>query len=155
MTPVVDNPEFREWQPRMIANPNYAGEWSPPMIPNPEFVDDDAKAHAVCKQCEFVGIEVWQVKAGTIFDDIIITDSLEEALDYARETFFVKAPAEKEMKAEQVRKKRETEEAAERKKIEKEREKARKGHKKGAAEEDGGDDDDDDYMGDDDYHDEL
>jgi calreticulin len=27
----------------------------------------------------FVGIDVWQVKAGTIYDDILITDSEEEA----------------------------------------------------------------------------
>ena len=153
MAPWTDNPEFTgEWQPRMVANPEYSGEWSPPMVPNPDFVDD-TKVHAVCKNCEFVGIELWQVKAGTIFDDIIITDSLEEALEYARETFFVKAPAEKEMKAEQIRKKRETDEAAERKKKEKELEKARKGQKKAGKEDD--DEDDDDYDLEDDYRDEL
>ena len=144
VAPMIDNPEFRgEWQPRMVANPVYSGEWAPPMMANPDFVDD-TKVHAVCKDCEFVGIELWQVKAGSIFDDIIITDSLEEAVEYAKETFFVKAPAEKEMKAEQIRKKRESDEAAARKKEEKEREKARKGKKKKIAAEE--DDETDDYA---------
>jgi calreticulin len=34
-----------------------------------------------------VGFELWQVKSGTIFDDIIVTDSLAEAQEYAASTF--------------------------------------------------------------------
>jgi len=37
------------------------------------------------------------VKSGTIFDDIIITDSLEEAQAFAAETFFAEQDKEKEM----------------------------------------------------------
>jgi calreticulin len=25
--PEVDNPDFKEWEPKMIANPAYKGEW--------------------------------------------------------------------------------------------------------------------------------
>merc|ERR1712179_436628 len=43
--------------------------------------------YKVCKEgCTHVGFELWQVKSGTIFDDIIITDSLEEAKAFAEET---------------------------------------------------------------------
>merc|ERR1712194_271562 len=71
------------------------GEWEPPMIDNPEFKPDD-NLYAVCdEECTHVGFELWQVKAGTIFDDIIVTDSAEEAQQFAEETFHKKREGEK------------------------------------------------------------
>jgi calreticulin len=94
--PMIDNPDFKgAWTPNMIDNPDYKGAWVHPMIPNPNYVFDE-KMHAVCPNgCSHVGFELWQVKAGTIFDDILITDSLEEAQTFAEETFFKKRDAEK------------------------------------------------------------
>merc|ERR1719215_1593031 len=68
------------------------------MIANPEYAHDD-QMHAVCSGdgCTHVGFELWQVKAGTIFDDILVTDSLEEAQKFAEETFFKKKDGEKAM----------------------------------------------------------
>ena len=81
----------------MIDNPDYKGKWKHPMIPNPEY-QEDPDMYKVCKDgCTHVGFELWQVKTGTLFDDIIITDSLEEAQKYAEETFFKKKDAEKAM----------------------------------------------------------
>ncbi|EED91716.1 calreticulin-like protein, partial [Thalassiosira pseudonana CCMP1335] len=96
--PMVDNPEYKgPWKPKMIDNPDYKGPWVHPMIPNPEY-EYDENMYAVCKDgCTHVGFELWQVKAGTLFDDIIVTDSLEEAQKFAEETFFKKKDAEKEM----------------------------------------------------------
>jgi len=97
--PMVDNPEFTgPWSPNMIPNPDYVGEWEHPMIDNPDYETDD-EMYAVCPQdgCTHLGFELWQVKAGTIFDDIIVTDSLEEAQKFAEETFFTKKDAEREM----------------------------------------------------------
>jgi calreticulin len=96
--PMIDNPDHKgKWKPKMIDNPDYKGKWKHPMIPNPDFVEDTTM-HMVCKNgCSHVGFELWQVKTGTLFDDIIITDSLEEAQKYAEETFFKKKDAEKEM----------------------------------------------------------
>ena len=37
--------------------------------------------------CSHVGFELWQVKAGTIFDDIIVTDDAAEAQAFHDETF--------------------------------------------------------------------
>lgn len=76
--PLIDNPEYQgEWRPKRIENPEYIGEWEHPQIPNPAYVYDDSiyafDSHA------FLGIEIWQVKAGTIFDNILVTDSEEEA----------------------------------------------------------------------------
>ena len=66
----------------MIDNPEYKGEWEHPMIPNPEFVEDE-ELSVRCKDCTHIGFELWQVKAGTIFDDILVTDSFEEAKEMA------------------------------------------------------------------------
>jgi len=96
--PMIDNPEYKgEWKPKMIDNPDYKGPWVHPMIPNPEYKYDD-NMHKVCRNgCTHVGFELWQVKSGTIFDDIIITDSLDEAKKFAEENFFKKLPLEKKM----------------------------------------------------------
>jgi calreticulin len=95
--PMIDNPEYKgPWKPKMIENPDYKGPWVHPMVPNPDYKDDD-EMFMVCKDtCTHVGFELWQVKTGTLFDDIIVTDSLEEAQAFAQETFFKKKDGEKE-----------------------------------------------------------
>ena len=78
----------------MIDNPAYKGEWVHPLIPNPEYIEDK-NLHVRCKDCTHVGFELWQVKSGTLFDDILVTDSLEEAKAYAAETYHKKKGPEK------------------------------------------------------------
>jgi calreticulin len=111
--PMIDNPEYKgEWKPKMIDNPEYKGKWEHPMIDNPDYKYDDSM-FAVCKDgCTHVGFELWQVTSGTLFDDILITDSLEEAQAFAQETFFKKKDAEKEMydKIQEEKRKKEEEE---------------------------------------------
>jgi len=93
--PMVDNPDWERWEPKMIPNPDYKGPWKHPMVTNPEYAPDD-QLFAVCDEgCTHVGFELWQVKSGTVFDDIIITDSLEEAQKFAEDTFFKKKDGEK------------------------------------------------------------
>mmetsp|Transcript_114396 Transcript_114396/g.202771 ORF Transcript_114396/g.202771 Transcript_114396/m.202771 type:complete len:393 (+) Transcript_114396:68-1246(+) len=76
-----DNPEWKgDWHPRKIANPEYKGYWEPRNLPNPEFEDDDFLYKF---DFGFVGIDLWQVKSGTLFDNIIITDDLAEADAFA------------------------------------------------------------------------
>jgi len=94
--PMIDNPDFKgEWSPRMIDNPEYKGEWVHPVIANPDYVADD-KLY-LFKDNKFVGFEIWQVKAGTIFDNIIVTDSESEAEKFAELTKATQA-GEKAMK---------------------------------------------------------
>ncbi len=93
--PMIDNPDYKgPWRPKMIDNPDYKGEWVHPMIPNPDYAEDP-ELHARCNGCTHVGFELWQVKSGTVFDDIIVTDSLEEAQEYAAKTFLKKKGPEK------------------------------------------------------------
>jgi calreticulin len=96
--PMLDNPEYKgEWKPKMIDNPDYKGKWEHPMIDNPAYKYDE-EMYMVCKEgCTHIGFELWQVKTGTLFDDIIITDSLEEAQEFAKETYFKKKGPEKDM----------------------------------------------------------
>lgn len=86
-----------------------------------------------------VGFELWQVKSGTVFDDIIITDSLEEAKAFAKETFFAKQEAEKamfdEIEAAKKAKEKEEREAKEAEKKAQEAEKKAEEEKKKAEEE--------------------
>lgn len=115
--PLIDNPEYKgPWKAKLIDNPDYKGEWVHPLIPNPNYAEDK-ELHVRCSGCSHIGFELWQVKAGTIFDDIIVTDSLEEAQAYAKETFEKKKGPEKAAfdAAEETRRQ---EEEAERKKAE-------------------------------------
>merc|ERR1711981_460161 len=96
----------------------YEGPWVHPEIDNPDFVEDD-ELYAY-ESFGVVGIDIWQVKSGSIFDNIILTDSLEEAQEFMKETYTKNKDAEKEMfdKAEEDRRAKEEEE---RKKEEEER----------------------------------
>jgi calreticulin len=75
--PSVANSEFKgTWEPKQVANPDYKGPWEHPMVANPEYkVDNEIYAYDFGN----VGIDVWQVKSGSIFDNILITDDVAEA----------------------------------------------------------------------------
>ncbi len=76
--PMIDNQEYKgEWSAKMIPNPAYKGEWVHPMIDNPEYHED--KEIYAYSSFGWVGIEIWQVKSGTIFDNLIITNDINEA----------------------------------------------------------------------------
>lgn len=80
--PKIENPTFKgAWAAKKIANPEYKGAWEARAIPNPDFKDDlDLYKYP---DFGFVGFDVWQVKGGTIFDNIIVTDSATEADEFA------------------------------------------------------------------------
>merc|ERR1712078_171048 len=77
-----DDEEDGEWEAPMKDNPEYKGVWEAKKIDNPEYVDDDE----IYKYDEFgfIGFDLWQVKGGTIFDNIIITDDKAEADAFAK-----------------------------------------------------------------------
>jgi calreticulin len=108
--PLINNPEFKgEWQPKMIENPEYKGEWIHPLVPNPEYFEDPNLY--VFNSNKYVGFEIWQVKSGTIFDNIIITDDVAEAAKLAELTEKTRE-GEKKMKEKQDEEKRAEEEKA-------------------------------------------
>ncbi|KAK3024795.1 hypothetical protein RJ639_044105, partial [Escallonia herrerae] len=109
--PKVTNPAYRgPWKRKRVKNPNYKGKWKIPWIDNPEFEDDPDLY--VLKPIKYVGIEVWQVKGGSVFDNILICDEPEYAKKVVEEVF-ANREAEKEAfeEAEKVKKAQEEEEA--------------------------------------------
>merc|ERR1712050_795159 len=73
-----DNPAYKgEWYVKRISNPEYKGVWEAKKIDNPEYEDDDALYKY--DDFGFIGFDLWQVKGGTIFDNVIITDDTAEA----------------------------------------------------------------------------
>merc|ERR1711965_813935 len=113
----INNPKFKgEWKPKMIDNPAYKGEWVHPEIDNPEYAADDS----IYRYSDIgaIGFELWQVKSGTIFDNIIVADSVSDAEAHGKKYFEQTKAGEKKMKdeadakEEEERKKREEEEKA-------------------------------------------
>jgi len=83
--PMISNPEYKgEWHPKTIDNPAYKGEWVHPMVANPNYIDDNNLY--LYPSNKYVGIEIWQVKSGTIFDNVIVTDDEAEAKKFAELT---------------------------------------------------------------------
>jgi len=110
--PMIDNPDYQgEWKPKQIDNPDYKGPWIHPEIDNPEYTPD-SKLYRKENVC-IVGLDLWQVKSGTIFDNFLVSDDIEEAKKIGEETWGVTKDAEKKMKEEQddVERKKAEEEA--------------------------------------------
>ena len=130
--PMISNPKFQgEWKPKMIPNPAYKGVWKAKDIPNPEYEADDSLGEYA--DFSAVAIDIWQVKSGTIFDNILLADSVDEAKAFYDETNGKTKAGEKKMK--------EDKDAADRAKEEEERKK-REEEEKAAASEDDDDEDD-------------
>ncbi|CAG2068023.1 unnamed protein product, partial [Timema podura] len=86
------------------------GPWVHPEIDNPEYAPDPEiyRKDEVCA----IGFDLWQVKAGTIFDNVLITDDPEHAKEFGEEVWRATLEGEKKMKEsqdEEERKKREEE----------------------------------------------
>uniref|UniRef100_A0A804UCX5 Calreticulin n=1 Tax=Zea mays TaxID=4577 RepID=A0A804UCX5_MAIZE len=108
--PTIPNPEYKgPWKQKKIKNPNYQGKWKAPMIDNPDF-KDDPYIYAF-DSLKYIGIELWQVKSGTLFDNIIITDDPALAKTFAEETWGKHKEAEKAA-FDEAEKKKEEEDAA-------------------------------------------
>jgi len=63
-----------------------------------------------------IGFELWQVKSGTIFDNIFVGDDVAEAEVFAKETWEATKDAEKKMKDQQEEEEKKAREAEDAKK---------------------------------------
>jgi len=111
--PKIANPEFKgPWSAKKIDNPAYKGEWEHPMIDNPEYKADSTLYSY--DSFGVIGLDLWQVKSGTIFSNFVVSDNYDDAkpaiekANKAREA----EKKQKEAKDEEERKKREEEEKA-------------------------------------------
>jgi calreticulin len=122
--PKINNPEYKgEWKAKQIDNPNYKGPWVHPEIDNPEYKPDEFLYRY--NNIGAVGFDLWQVKSGTIFDNILVTDDEKYAEEFGKETWgqtqepekkAKEAIDEEERKAEEEKRKAEEAKAAEEKK---------------------------------------
>jgi calreticulin len=112
----VPNPKSKgPWRAKKIPNPAYKGEWAPRKIANPDYKPDD-KLYLLREPIANVGIDVWQVKSGSIFDNIIIGDSLDDVNAIVDKTW--KATKDAEKAADEAAKKEAEKASAESKKDE-------------------------------------
>jgi len=110
---LIPNPEYKgAWVAPKIPNPAYKGPWVHPHVANPAYKLDDEIY--VYESNKYVGVEIWQVKAGTIFDNFLVTDSEETAAEWAKKSLEAR-------KGEQAAKEfKKTKEEEERKRLESE-----------------------------------
>merc|ERR1711963_892950 len=81
-----------EWKPKQIDNPDYKGAWVHPEIDNPEY-EEDKSLYSYDSFCG-IGFDLWQVKSGTIFDNVLITDDIEAAKAQGEELWKATSEAE-------------------------------------------------------------
>merc|ERR1711963_1103980 len=111
----MDDPEDskpEDWdKPEHIADPDatkpedwddeMGGAWVHPEIDNPDYNPADAEGIAKYEENCKIGFDLWQVKSGTIFDNLIITDDPAAAKKAGEDLWAVTKEAEKKMKDEQ------------------------------------------------------
>ncbi|OAQ32726.1 Calreticulin-domain-containing protein [Linnemannia elongata AG-77] len=110
--PEIDNPDFEVWEAKMIPNPAFKGEWKPAEIPNPDFQEYPSLAHY---RIGGIGLDLWQVNSGSIFDDIVVTTDKEVADRYLgqwKENFAMEEKLVAEIEAKTAKEKEEKEKEA-------------------------------------------
>ncbi|KAG8363889.1 hypothetical protein BUALT_Bualt19G0069500 [Buddleja alternifolia] len=114
-----DDEEDGEWTAPTIPNPEYKGPWKAKVCGifkianlNIDMIADfkDDPDLYVFPKLKYVGIELWQVKSGTLFDNVLVCDDPEYAKKLAEETWGKQKDAEKAA-FDEAEKKREEEES--------------------------------------------
>uniref|UniRef100_A0A2A4K368 Calnexin n=1 Tax=Heliothis virescens TaxID=7102 RepID=A0A2A4K368_HELVI len=87
--PNIPNPNYKGiWRAPLITNPNYRGKWTPRRIPNPHYFKDDHPFQMT--PIHAVGFELWSMSPMLLFDNLIITDDMAVAEEWAQATFVLK-----------------------------------------------------------------
>ncbi|WJX47857.1 hypothetical protein P8452_34499 [Trifolium repens] len=97
--PMKKNPAYKgKWHAPLIENPAYKGIWKPQDIPNPDYFE--------LKKPDFepiaaIGIEIWTMQDGILFDNILIAKDDKIAASYRETTWKPKFTIEKEKQKEE------------------------------------------------------
>ncbi|KAF3620174.1 Calnexin -like protein [Capsicum annuum] len=99
--PMKSNPAYKgKWYAPLIDNPKYKGIWKPRDIPNPNYFKLNKPNF---EPIAAIGIEIWTMQDGILFDNIIIASDEKVAESYRKTAWKPKFDAEKEkQKAEEV-----------------------------------------------------
>ncbi|KAJ8617948.1 hypothetical protein MRB53_014134 [Persea americana] len=91
--PMKRNPAYKgKWHPSLIDNPNYKGIWKPQQIPNPDYFELDRPDF---EPVAAIGIEIWTMQDGILFDNILIASDEKVAESYREKTWKPKFEVEK------------------------------------------------------------
>ncbi|KAG4998907.1 hypothetical protein JHK87_019979 [Glycine soja] len=97
--PMKRNPAYKgKWHAPLIENPAYKGIWKPRDIPNPDYFE--------LKKPDFepiaaIGIEIWTMQDGILFDNILISKDDKIAESYRETRWKPKFTVEKEKQKEE------------------------------------------------------
>ncbi|KAJ6800931.1 calnexin-like protein [Iris pallida] len=92
--PSKRNPAYKgKWHAPLIDNPSYKGIWKPQEIPNPEYFELDRPDF---EPIAAIGIEIWTMQDGILFDNILIASDEKVAESYREKNWRPKYDAEKE-----------------------------------------------------------
>ncbi|GLU04124.1 hypothetical protein SLE2022_212870 [Rubroshorea leprosula] len=99
--PIKRNPAYKgKWHAPLVNNPNYKGLWKPREVPNPNYYEihkPDFDPIAA------IGIEIWTMQDGILFDNILITSDAKLAESYRETTWKPKFQVEmQKQKAEEA-----------------------------------------------------
>jgi len=95
--PMISNPAYKgKWFAPKIDNPDYKGVWEPAKIDNPNYFQDESP-HAMAP-IGGIGIELWTMQDGILFDNILLTPDAAAASSLAEKTFAVRKAAEEASK---------------------------------------------------------
>lgn len=99
--PMKRNPAYKgKWHAPLIDNPNYKGIWKPQEIPNPAYFELEKPDF---EPIAAIGIEIWTMQDGILFDNILIASDEKVADTYRETTWKPKFEVEKEkLKAEEA-----------------------------------------------------
>ncbi|XP_010523385.1 PREDICTED: calnexin homolog 1-like [Tarenaya hassleriana] len=92
--PMKRNPEYKgKWSAPFIDNPAYKGIWKPREIPNPNYFELDRPDF---EPIAAIGIEIWTMQDGVLFDNILIAKDEKVAETYRQTGWKPKFDVEKE-----------------------------------------------------------
>ncbi|CAM6040781.1 unnamed protein product [Sphagnum compactum] len=99
--PTKKNPAYKgKWKAPHIDNPAYQGIWAPKQIPNPDyFVLEKPNLEPIAA----IGIEIWTMQDGILFDNILVTHDEAVATEYRETKWKPKFDVEKEKEAAEVK----------------------------------------------------
>jgi len=108
--PMIDNPVCKvgcgKWSPSTISNPEYKGKWTAPKIDNPAYIGvwkakqiDNPSYYLdetpyILPKINAVGIDIWTMSKGILFDNILISSDTAKAKSFADESFKVRSELE-------------------------------------------------------------
>jgi len=99
--PTISNPKYKgKWSAPKIDNPAYKGVWKPKQIANPDFVED--KAPCILPNVDSLGIDIWSMQGGILFDNFLISTDVAKAAAFVEETWRIRSNIEEVQKPKPV-----------------------------------------------------